>query len=519
MANFEEFSVTRRKNPSRFGMLGALVVFSVFMLNYRGPAATPSDARMFVPGMFLAERTVPILDQEGTEILVNVPKRAPDSVTALGPGSAATGDQCIGAAVVLAVPLRLFGPAGAHLLYAVIPALLSLLMYGMTARVFGRRWLAFCAQLLAAVNPLMLSYQSLHPAFIAATLVAAIMYLLVDPARHFLLLGMLFGALVSVENEALVFAPVILLMLATDRRAVIPARLTDGVFALLGFILALAPALYWKELAFGSILVHPRQVLPGGGTHFSHRVFGWQFHSAALFNFPMQAGVVRTPHFPFPTFLGMPMALARGFGLFFVATFFMGIGPLHREDRRLARFFVALVMVTFLWWGFQENWDERRMAVAMLIVPAAVLLMSAGLLRFARISTLRSNVFGLAVVTCVLLAMIKGTLFMEFPVDPRWNELHPDAVRNLSGLDGLDGDRRLEAVFHTTSETRDELELEKARFTAGNLLPRAYLPTRWTPGESLRRFLDALLAPDVSPAVPRDLLAPRSETTVPEESG
>ncbi len=508
MANFEEFSVTRSKNPSRFGMVGALVVFSVFMLNYQGPAATPSDARMFVPGMFLAERSVRILDQEGAEILVNVPKRAPDSVTALGPGSTATGDQCIGAAVILAVPLRLFGPAGAHLLYAVIPALLSLLMYGMTARVFGRRWLAFCAQLLATINPFMLSYQNLHPAFIAVTLVAAIMYLLVDPARHFLLLGMLFGALVSVENEALVFVPVIFLMLATDKKAVIPVRLTDGVFALVGFILALAPALYWKELAFGSILVHPRQVIPGGGTHFTHSIFGWQFSSAALFNFPLQANVVRTPHFPFPTFLGMPMALARGFGLFFAATFFLGAGPLHREDRRLARFFVALVMVTFLWWGFQENWDERRMAIAMLIVPAAVLLMSAGLLRFARISTLRANLIGLGLVTGVLLVMIKGTFFMEFPADPRWNELHPDAAQNLSGLDGLPTDRRLEAVFHTTRETRDELVLEKARLAPGNFLPRAYLPTRWAPAVNLRRFLDAFLAPRVSPAVRRDLLGP-----------
>jgi len=507
MARFEEFKVTLRKNPSRFGMLGALVVFCVFLVNYQGAGQTVSDARLVVPAMLLADRDVQVVDADGTPAAAERIDRAPDSVMTFGPGASATGDQCIGGAAVLAMPLRLFGPAGAHLLYALIPAILSLLIHGMTARVFGRRWLAFCAQLLATINPFMLSYQALHPAFIATTLVAAIMYLLMEPARHYMLLGMLYGALVAVENAAVIFAPVILLMLATDHRAVLLTRITDGGFVLLGFILALAPALYWKELAFGSILVHPREALPGSAALFHHSLPGWKFDSAALFNFPLRDNVVRTPHFPFPNFLGMPMALARGFGMILAATFFLGVTPLHREDRRLTRFLLSWVILSFLWWGFQEDWDERRMAAAMIIVPATVLLMAAGILRFARFSTFRGNVITLAMVTGVLLVSIKGTLFMEFPEDPRWKVRHPEAVLNTSGLDGLPTERRLDPVIHTTLETEDSLRAEKLRFTEGNLLPRAYLPTHWAPAEALGRLWDSARAPRAPLVVSRSLLA------------
>lgn len=507
MARFEEFKVTLRKNPSRFGMLGALVVFSVFLVNYQGAAQTPSDARMVVPAMLLADRDVTVVDAQGAAAEERRVAQAPDSLLAFGPGPSVTGDQCVGGAAVLAVPLRLFGPAGGHLLYAMIPAILSLLIYGMTVRVFGRRWLAFCAQLLVGINPFMLSYQSLHPAFLATTLVAAIMYLLMDPARHYMLLGMLYGALVAVLNAAVIFAPVIALMLATDRREVLLTRLGEGGLAVLGFVLAVAPALYWKELAFGSILVHPREALAGSAALFHHSLPGWEFDSAALFNFPLRDNVVRTPHFPFPNFLGMPMALARGFGMILAATFFLGVTPLHREDRRLTRFLLSWVILSFLWWGFQEDWDERRMATAMIIMPATVMLMSAGILRFARFATLRSNVVTLALVTGVLLASIKGTLFMEFPEDPRWKVRHPQAVLNTSGLDGVPTDRRLDPVFHSTQETADELHGEKLRFTEGNLLPRAYLPTPWAPGENLQRLLDALGDPRAPLVVSRDLLA------------
>ncbi len=507
MARFEEFKVTLRKNPSRFGMLGALVVFSVYLVNYQGAAQTPSDARLMVPAMLLADRAVTVTDDHGVAAEARRIQQAPDSLLAFGPGASVTGDQCVGGAAILAVPLRLFGPAGGHLLYAFFPALLSLLMYGMTARVFGRRWLAFCTQLLAGINPFMLSYQSLHPAFLATTLVAAIMYLLMDPARHYMLLGMLYGALVAVENAAVIFAPVLILMMATDRREVLLTRLAEAGLVLLGFVLAVAPALYWKELAFGSILVHPREALPGSAALFHHSLPGWEFDSVALFNYPLRENVVRTPHFPFPNFLGMPMAMARGFGLILVATFFLGVTPLHREDRRLTRFLLSWVILSFLWWGFQEDWDEQRMAGAMIIIPATVLVMAAGILRFARFATLRSNVVTLALVTGVLLASIKGTLFMEFPEDPRWKVHHPEAVLNVSGLDGVPADRRLDPVLHSTLETMDELHGEKLRFTEGNLLPRAYLPTVWAPGESLQRLLDALENSGAPLVVSRDLLA------------
>ncbi|MFH1529102.1 MAG: hypothetical protein ABIK09_00015 [Pseudomonadota bacterium] len=508
MARFEEFKVTSRRNPSRFGMLGAALIFSVYLVNYQGPALTPVDARLFVPALLLADRDVEIVDGEGAAVEQRSVGHAPHSVMAFEAGASATGDQCIGGAAVLAVPLRLFGPGGAHLFYALIPAILSLLIYGMTVRVFGRRWLAFCAQLLAGVNPFMLSYQSLHPAFLATTLVAAVMYLLMEPARHDLLLGMLYGALVGVENAALIFAPVILLMLATDQSKELLSRITAGGLVLLGFVLALAPALYWKEVAFGSILIHPREALPGSAALFHHSFLGWEFDSAVLFNYPLRDSVVRTPHFPFPTFLGMPMALARGFGLILVATFFLGIGPLNREDRRLTRFLLSWVVVAYLWWGFQEDWDEQRMASAMIIAPAAVLLMAAGILRFARFAGFRSNAIALVVVTGALLVMIKGTFFMEFPVDPRWTVRHSDAALNNSGLDGLPTARRLDPAFHTTLETRDEIIREKLRFATGNLLPSAYLPTRWAPGEALNRLLEAFRNPSGYPVVPQDLLVP-----------
>ncbi|MBM4371796.1 MAG: hypothetical protein FJ098_09090, partial [Deltaproteobacteria bacterium] len=375
MASFEEFRVSVRANPSRFGMLGALVVFAVYLLNYQGPGAIPSDARMLVTGLLLAQRPVEVVDPGGRAWRVEPAPRTPDAALSLGHGTAATGDLCIGAAMILAPALRLAGPLAAHIAYALLPALLSLLVYGTATRVFGRRWLAFVAQLLVALNPFMLSFQGLHPAFFSAPLGAAVMFLLVGPPRHRVLLGMLFGALVAVENASLLLAAPILVMLATEGGEPLALRLGGLLRVVAAALLVLAPALWWKELAFGSMLMHPREALPASALRFPHGVFHWTWEQAALLNYPLGPEVVRTPHFPFPGFLGLPLALARGFGLLLASCFFLGAGPLLREDRRLARFLLSWVVLFYLWWGFQEDWDESRTAGVLIAVPAVVLLM------------------------------------------------------------------------------------------------------------------------------------------------
>jgi hypothetical protein len=334
-------------------------------------------------------------------------------------------------------------------------------------------------------------------------LVAILLMLQFEPFRP-LIAGLLLGVLGGIRNMGVIYAPLFMLwvyFIAADHsesKKALARRMAGlrgaGLFAT-GALLTILPITYWKEFAFGFPLAHPSQFADFHGFRptFEHTFLGLKFFFNGLLNFPFHSEWVRTPHFPFPVFLMIPLVFITSIGLLGVGLGFLGLKPLLREHRRTAWMAVAWLFITCLFWAFQENWEELKMSFLFLAMPPIFLFVSFGLGRLTAIGEMRGNALTLAAVTVILVVVIKFAFFLDFPQDQRWYERFPKAGTNSSQLSGLPEDKRLAPEFFLTRETDEERLATKQRLTSICLLPCQYLPlqTEWpTIGSTVEQELE-----------------------------
>lgn len=504
MPDFEEIVLGRVERGKKSALLAALLVFAIYFALYQGPATGYWDTYISVPASLIAGEPVNFHNADGSPAQSGaIEGRLPHDLVRPESFGIATKDQRIGAAIQAAPFFRLFRGFGFRLLYALIPALTTMLFYLVVHQLTGRRWIGMVAALGLALNPFVLSYQSLNANFPAMLLLVAILLMLqMEPLRP-LVAGLLLGVFGGIRNMGIIYAPLFLIwvyFIAAERtEGKTAARRLGGLrgaalFAL-GALLTILPITYWKEFAFGSPLAHPSQFahFQGFRPTFEHTFLGLKFLFNGLLNFPFHSHWVRTPHFPFPVFLMIPLVLISSIGLIGVGLGFLGVKPLMREHRRTALMAMAWFVVTCLFWAFQENWEELKMSFLFLGLPPLFLFVAFGIGRLTAIGAVRSNFLTLLSVSIVLVILTKFAFFLEFPQDQRWYERFPKAAANVSQLSGLPEHKRLAPEFFLTRETDEERLEAKRRMTSICLLPCQYLPlqTSWESiGTTVERELD-----------------------------
>ncbi len=504
MPDFEEIVLGRAKRGKKSALLAGLFVFVVYFALYQGPATGYWDTYISVPASLIAGEPIDFRNADGSQGHASaIEGKLPDDLVRPESYGVATKDQRIGAAIQAAPFFRLFRVFGFRLLYALIPALTAMLFFLVVQQLTGRRWIGLIAALGLVLNPFLLSFQSLNANFPALMLlVALLMMLQIEPFRP-LVAGLLLGVFGGIRNMGLIYAPLFLLWVyfsSVDRTEgkALARRLAGlrgaGLFAL-GALLTILPITYWKEFAFGSPLAHPSQFADFQGFRptFEHTFLGLKFAFNGLLNYPFHTEWVRTPHFPFPVFLMIPLVFITSIGLVGAAVAFLGLKPLLREHRRTAWMALSWLVITCLFWAFQENWEELKMSFLFLGMPPLFLFVSFGIGRFTAIGELRSNILTLAAISLVLIVVTKFAFFLEFPQDQRWYQRFPKAATNVSQLSGLPEHKRLAPEFFLTRETDEERLAAKKRLTSICLFPCQYLPlqTEWpTIGETVERELE-----------------------------
>jgi hypothetical protein len=494
MPDFEEIVLGRAKRGKKSALLAALLVFVVYFALYQGPATGYWDTYISVPASLIAGEPIDFRSDDGSQAYAGaIEGRLPDDLVRPDSFGVATKDQRIGAAIQAAPFFRLFRVFGFRLLYALIPALTAMLFFLVVQQLTGRRWIGLVTSLGLVLNPFLLSFQSLNANFPALMLLVAILLMLqFEPFRP-LVAGLLLGVLGGIRNMGVIYAPLFILwvyFLSADRsesKKSLPRRLAGlrgaGLFVI-GALLTILPITYWKEFAFGSPFAHPSQFADFQGFRptFEHTFFGLKFFFNGLLNFPFHSQWVRTPHFPFPVFLMIPLVFTTSIGLIGVGLGFLGLKPLMREHRRTAWMALAWLTITCIFWAFQENWEELKMSFLFLAMPPIFLFVSFGIGRLTAIGELRGNILALATIAVILIVVTKFAFFLEFPQDDRWYERFPKAGTNVSQLSGLPEHKRLSPEFFLTRETDEERLATKKRLTSICFFPCQYLPlqTRWT---------------------------------------
>lgn len=496
MPRFEEIVLGKRERGKKSAFLVTLVVFAVYGFLYKGPAQGYWDTYIAVPATLMAGTPVDFRDHNGQSVhKYALEEKLPNDLIDKASFGIATKDQRIGAGVLASPFYRLFRVFGFRLVFALIPALTALIFFSLIFRQTGRRWLALTAAALLVLNPFMLSFQRMNANFSALLLLTTILLVLeTTPIRPFFA-GMLLGALGGVRNMGIIYAPIFLVWLylrsASEVKTGPVARKAAGFRAVVlfaaGAFVTILPFLYWKEFAFGSPFAHPSQYphFQGFRPTFEHSFLGMKFMFNGLLNFPFAQDFIRTPHFPFPVFLLIPLVMLRTFGVILIACAILGIPGAMKHNRRLAWMMLAWLAVTYLFWAFQENWEELKMSFIMLQLPALVLFMTYGLLRLTSIGGLRRNLVALMSIGLLCGLLLKFSFYLEFPADKRWYVRFPKAAVNESGLYGLSEDKRLDPEFFLTRETEEERLAEKKKLSEICILPCSYLPLKVDAGYSL----------------------------------
>lgn len=317
-------------------------------------------------------------------------------------------DQRIGNTALFSLPVSYLGAFGFRYAGAAFAALACAWVFLLACNLAGSPWIAALAIPLVGLSLLDLSHVLVQPDHLfGLALSASVLHLALNARgpRRWFAAGLLFGVLVGVRDVAVLLAPA--LGAALWRRGG-----WKGAAALAaGAALAAFPWMYWHAYAYGNPFTS--EALQRGFVEpFEHSLLGVRLRLPVLLNWPFIDRVVRTPAYPFPVAVFLPLALMRTMGWLLLSLLVPGAALLgRREPRTLA---VALLWALPLWLflSVQEDWNEHKTALVLLVVPAVVPVALAGLRRPRPV-----------LVAAGLAALAAGALLargLDVPGDARW---------------------------------------------------------------------------------------------------
>jgi hypothetical protein len=242
----------------------------------------------------------------------------------------------------------------------------------------------------------------------------------------------------------------------------------------------------WKSFAFGSILAHPTQYegLYGHRPVFEHNILGSKFNFNGMLNFPFYERIVRTPHFPFPNFLTLPLLLLRSFGLLLSSMAIIGIHYLTKQKRNISLLMLLLLLPFLFFLLFQENWEELKSSFLILLLPPLSIFAIASIAAIK--SRLNKNIIKPAItfitIVIILIASITFISNLNFEKDQRWYTRFPHSLTNEINLNTLPEELRLDWQFFYTDETKEEYQNQKQKYISPGIFPKLYNPI------SIKRF-------------------------------
>jgi len=456
-------------------LLMTLGVFGWYFFLFEGVGLDYWDTYIAAPATFVAGKPCVFVDEsDAPAYAYELRRRLPHDLIGRDSYGIVSQDQRLGAGVTFAPVYLIFGVAGFRMLYALFGAFAFYFSYAAGRRLLRGHGAAILLGLLVALNPFMLAMNRLNANFIAVGIMAGLLALLAQEKPRWWMIGLVYGALGGIRNEAIMMAPALcVLLLATrERRKAMPS-FTGG--ALLG----IAPYLAWNRFAFGKMLIHSSQFSDFDGWRpvFPHRLLGWEFEFNGLLNWPFHDHLVRTPHYPFPTYLPLPLTLILCFGVLWTALGCLGWFAAWRE-RAWGAFLTLWIVFSFGLFLFQENWEEPKTTFGALIIVPLALFMVRGLVWLAEKPRATRRWASLLALVVLLEAGIYSAADVRVPVDERWYVRFPKAKTEAVRYGCLADEQRREWMFFHTDECPAELAEQRAKLTRGNLLPNLYYPLR-----------------------------------------
>ena len=365
-----------------------------------------------------APEPLPTVDRslgvENTFYLTVPPRILPDNFLAYG--RVATKDQRLGNTAIFGLFVTFLGIFGVRYAFSLFGALICSWGYIITRRLFGDTLTPLLAFPVLGLGLLDLSFVYLltDPLF-AFVLSASVLHIVLFErgVRPALVAGLLLGMLLGVRDVSVLLVPAALYALAGQR------RWRAAVIALaIGALLSALPWLYWHQYAYGTPFTTEAVTKHTYIEPFDYSILGVDFRLPVLMNWPLHDSVVRTPVYPFPVFVLLPLVVAATLGWPLVAMVLPGLKELVGSDRRALKVLIIWVLPLWIFLSVQENWNEPRMGLLLLVMPALTAVALGGLRRAYQWPELVA-VGLVAIVTFA--AVVQG---YDVPPDPRWSKVN-----------------------------------------------------------------------------------------------
>jgi len=452
----------------------AILVFAIHFFNLEDIGIDYWDTYIAAPATFIADRPCEFVGEDGLPSYdIKLKGSLPQDLVGKDSFGIISKDQRIGAGVTFAIPYLVFGMSGFRIFYAAFAALAFLFAYLLGQRLFDKQWQAIMLGLIIALNPFMLGMNRLNANHMSVAIMTAFAAMLFAKKPRWLLLGLVYGALGGIRNEAIMIVPALcLFMLATKQGR-------RGIFVFgAGALGGIAPYLAWNKFAFGKALIHASQYsdFEGHRPMFDHSFLWLDFKFNGLFNWPFHEQIVRTPHYPLPTFMTLPLVLTLCFGVILMALGLIGLFKQWKVSKVHFGFWglwIVFVLALFL---PQENWEVPKTTFGSLAIPAMAVFMVYGAKWVIDGKTNWRRWATLVAVVLVLEVAVAAAGKVQVPVDERWYVRFPKAKLEAGQTGCLNDLTRREWMYFHTDECKSELDEQRAKITRGNLLPGLFYP-------------------------------------------
>ncbi len=462
------------------------------MINFEGPAQDYWSTYITAPAMHIANDKIDFVDIDGNLLYdYNLKGKIPQNLIDEENFGLISKDQRIGGGIIFSLPYVLFGLGGFALFYSLINVISFIFIFSTFRHISHSEKTAFFSAFIAVINPITIYFNRLNANMIALMIISLLFFLIIKKKSYFIA-GIAYGILGGVRNVALIFSPAILVYFYLTNKS--NKKLIKNIsYFVIGAVIFILPILLWKSFAFGSIIAHPTQYdgLYGHRPEFDHNILGLDFRFNGMLNYPFIDKMVRTPHFPFPNYITIPLLLMRSFGFILTSFAILGIiwSLVDKKKSAILMIFIMLPFMVFLM--VQENWEELKSSFVIMVLPSFVYFINYGIDTFLReclnlykhakkkinrmiLKPIVIRCISLIIIFTLIASSIPFLKSLEFQKDERWYERFPHSQTcNISAL-GLSEELRSDWQFFYHDETYSEYITQKEKYLNVGLFPKMY---------------------------------------------
>lgn len=459
-------------------LISITFVVLVFFVNFEGLNKGYWDSYITLPAKLMNGDYVEIIDLSGENLYsYTIEGNIFHDLLKKESFGISTKDQRIGAAIFYSIPYLLFDDIGFRMFYSLIGGVIFVLGFLISRKLGFDIFMNYVSGFIFALSPYVLNANRLNPNLLAMAIISFMIYLSILKKKNWLLLGIMLGILGGIRNVALILVPAFVFLFFYDNiRNISNYRkfFGKGLLFVLGAFIMILPVLLWNNFAFGNVLEHPTQYpgLYGFRPTFEHEILGYQFEFNGLLNYPFADDVVRTPHYPFPTFLTLPFLIINSLGILLFSASFYGVLRLWKR-RELFWFLILLFLPFYLFLSFQENWEDVKSTFILMILPSLFIFVIFGVNYLKTVLLKRKYKLFIPYILTIILIIVGLNLIsnLHFDKDFRWHERFPESKNSTEVFKYEDSLMRDEWNYFHTDESLDEIDDIREILTKGNLLP------------------------------------------------